>query len=95
MRRLDAVPSHERPTAAVRLRSAILCVEHDGYGAIAPHAIGKCFHACQWICQVMENAGRYHEIEVEPQRWQLFDRQPMQLQVLQPVLVFEILLMVQ
>jgi hypothetical protein len=44
---------------------------------------------------VVQNTGRHDQVEVQTQRWQLFDRQQMQLQVPQPVLVLQILLMVQ
>ena len=43
----------------------------------------------------MQDAGRHDEVEIESQRGQLLDRKTMQLQVEQPVLVFEILLMIE
>jgi hypothetical protein len=48
---------------------AVLGVQHDRDRAVGSQATGERFHACQCICQVMEHAGRHHEIEIVSKAW--------------------------
>lgn len=75
--------------------AAVLAVQHRRDHAIGAQATGQRLHSGQRICHVVQDAAGYHEIEVTPQRVQVFDWQQMQLEVGQPVLVFQILLMIQ
>jgi hypothetical protein len=74
---------------------AILRIPRQADGATPPQAAAECFHAHLPLREVVQNAGRDDAEELETQRRQLFDRQQMGLQIPQPVLVFQILLMVQ
>jgi hypothetical protein len=67
----------------------IFPIEHHARDPIPPQASGEGLHPLGRVLQVVQNADAYNQVEVEPQCRQLFDREQMQFEVLQSVLVIQ------
>ena len=75
--------------------AAVFGVQHQRHHTLGPQTGRQGLQACFWFRQVVQDAGGDDQIEVAVEARDRFDRQSMQLQVLQPVAILELLLMLQ